>query len=210
MFPLAHLRSHGRPGSFSPTPATTPRYLRTSLGADAIHGCAARRCDGRKRGDARCNKFISPSSFVLQHHIKLRHGRHRRQHGGGYLPGSFVPDTDEPERGNWGPWSTPSSCSRSCGGGVAHQTRQCLDIEWVLPYLYRLLTFIDLSLTLDPRWNIARSYRDIGEECRTRRRDGLLGTSMWTRGTSQYHCRGIHCRKWKRQRRISRGCERRC
>ncbi|XP_019882164.2 papilin isoform X4 [Camponotus floridanus] len=63
------------------------------------------------------------------HHIKLRHGRHRRQHGGSYLPGSFVPDTDEPERGNWGPWSTPSSCSRSCGGGVAHQTRQCLDID---------------------------------------------------------------------------------
>ncbi|XP_072747679.1 papilin isoform X3 [Anoplolepis gracilipes] len=63
------------------------------------------------------------------HHIKLRHGRHRRQHGGSYLPSSFVPDTDEPERGNWGPWSTPSSCSRSCGGGVAHQTRQCLDID---------------------------------------------------------------------------------
>ncbi|CAL1675129.1 unnamed protein product [Lasius platythorax] len=68
-------------------------------------------------------------TFAKHHHIKLRHGRHRRQHGGGYLPGSFVPDTDEPERGNWGPWSTPSSCSRSCGGGVAHQTRQCLDID---------------------------------------------------------------------------------
>lgn len=98
-------------------PGIPPDYL----GPDAIHG--ATRCD-----NARCNKFIS-LSFVLQHHIKLRHGRHRRQHGGSYLPGNFVPDTDEPERGNWGPWSTPSSCSRSCGGGVAHQTRQCLDIE---------------------------------------------------------------------------------
>ncbi|XP_011062335.1 PREDICTED: papilin [Acromyrmex echinatior] len=68
-------------------------------------------------------------SLAKHYHIKLRHGRHRRQHGESYLPSSFVSDTDEPERGNWGPWSTPSSCSRSCGGGVAHQTRQCLDID---------------------------------------------------------------------------------
>ncbi|XP_043274071.1 papilin [Venturia canescens] len=63
------------------------------------------------------------------HHIKVRHGRHRRQHANSYLPSSFVPDTDEPERGNWGPWTPPSSCSRSCGGGVAHQTRQCRDVD---------------------------------------------------------------------------------
>ncbi|RLU15132.1 hypothetical protein DMN91_013019 [Ooceraea biroi] len=68
-------------------------------------------------------------TFAKHHHIKLRHGRHRRQHGESYLPSSFVLDTDEPEGGNWGPWSSPSSCSRSCGGGVAHQTRQCLDID---------------------------------------------------------------------------------
>ncbi|XP_036145237.1 papilin isoform X3 [Monomorium pharaonis] len=68
-------------------------------------------------------------SLAKHHHIKLRHGRHRRQHGDSYLPNSFVLDTDEPERGNWGPWSTPSTCSRSCGGGVAYQTRQCLDID---------------------------------------------------------------------------------
>lgn len=114
---------------------------------------------------------------MLQHHIKLRHGRHRRQHGGSYLPGSFVPDTDEPERGNWGPWSTPSSCSRSCGGGVAHQTRQCLDIEWVLIFypLSHLSTYPNYRL----RWNVCSLvYREIRywEECRTRRRDGLLGT----------------------------------
>ncbi|KAL6256089.1 hypothetical protein P5V15_013324, partial [Pogonomyrmex californicus] len=68
-------------------------------------------------------------TLAKHHHIKLRHGRHRRQHGESYLSNSFALDTDEPERGNWGPWSTPSSCSRSCGGGVAHQTRQCLDID---------------------------------------------------------------------------------
>ncbi|XP_074105077.1 proteoglycan-like sulfated glycoprotein papilin isoform X3 [Cotesia typhae] len=61
------------------------------------------------------------------HHIKFRHARHRRQHTEGYLPSSFVAGNDDPEEGLWGPWSAPSSCSRSCGGGVAHQTRRCLD-----------------------------------------------------------------------------------
>ncbi|KAK0093612.1 hypothetical protein PV326_013107 [Microctonus aethiopoides] len=65
----------------------------------------------------------------VNHHIKFRHERHRRQHAEGYLPSSFVLDNNNPEEGLWGPWSAPSSCSRSCGGGVAHQTRRCLDIE---------------------------------------------------------------------------------
>lgn len=117
--------------------------------------------------------------FVLQHHIKLRHGRHRRQHGGGYLPGSFVPDTDEPERGNWGPWSTPSSCSRSCGGGVAHQTRQCLDIEWVIIFyrLSHLSTYPSYE-----RWN--RSLTRIS-------RDTILrGMSNETPGWASWHVQG--------------------
>ncbi|XP_017766959.1 PREDICTED: papilin-like [Eufriesea mexicana] len=67
--------------------------------------------------------------FAKHHHVKLRHERHRRQHGESYLTSSFVLDTDEPERGTWGPWSSPSSCSRTCGGGVTHQIRQCLDID---------------------------------------------------------------------------------
>ncbi|XP_046737173.1 papilin [Diprion similis] len=63
------------------------------------------------------------------HHIKLRHERHRRQHGESYLPPYFVLDNEDVETGTWGSWSTPSSCSRSCGGGVAHQTRRCNDVD---------------------------------------------------------------------------------
>lgn len=31
----------------------------------------------------------------------------------------------EPEAGPWGEWGPPSACSRSCGGGVSTQLRQC-------------------------------------------------------------------------------------
>jgi len=105
-------------------PGRDPEIPPDSLGLDARRGAARRRT--RRREHAVINLLLLT---LLQHHIKLRHGRHRRQHGESYLPSNFVLDTDEPERGNWGPWSNPSSCSRSCGGGVAHQTRQCLDIE---------------------------------------------------------------------------------
>ena len=30
------------------------------------------------------------------------------------------------ESGIWSAWSTPTECSRTCGGGVATQTRECL------------------------------------------------------------------------------------
>ncbi|XP_046586729.1 papilin isoform X8 [Neodiprion lecontei] len=70
-----------------------------------------------------------PHAPASHHHIKLRHDRHRRQHGESYLPPHFVLDTDEQETGTWGSWSTPSSCSRSCGGGVAYQTRRCNDVD---------------------------------------------------------------------------------
>ncbi|CAH1791827.1 unnamed protein product, partial [Owenia fusiformis] len=33
----------------------------------------------------------------------------------------------EPTDGKWGPWSEGSECSRSCGGGVSLQERQCQD-----------------------------------------------------------------------------------
>lgn len=120
---------------------------------------------------------------MLQHHIKLRHGRHRRQHGGSYLPGSFVPETDEPERGNWGPWSTPSSCSRSCGGGVAHQTRQCLDIEWVI-------IFYRLSHLFLPAFDLSELQLDLRSLARISRDTILRGTSNETSGWASWHVRG--------------------
>lgn len=187
MFPLAHLRSHGRPGSFSPTPATTPRYLRTSLGPDAIHGCAARRCDGRKRGDARCNKFIPPSLFfcvAASYKIKAREASSatRRRLSARQLRAGHG-RAREGQLGTMVDTKLLFALLRRRG----RSSDQTVSRHRVSYHTFtRLLTFIDLSLTLDPRWNIARSYRDIREECRTRRRDGLLGTSMWTRGTSQY------------------------
>nr|XP_029723407.1 papilin-like isoform X4 [Aedes albopictus] len=55
--------------------------------------------------------------------------RHKRQYGSNlYLPESYIiPGGDDSPDDQWGPWSSPSECSRSCGGGVAHQTRECLN-----------------------------------------------------------------------------------
>ncbi|KAJ9585099.1 hypothetical protein L9F63_020555, partial [Diploptera punctata] len=75
------------------------------------------------------------STVLARHHpIRHRHSRHKRQHAHStsqYLPGSFVIEGNPkgPESGNWGPWSEPSDCSRSCGGGVAYQTRRCRDVR---------------------------------------------------------------------------------
>ncbi|XP_077535962.1 uncharacterized protein LOC144148277 [Haemaphysalis longicornis] len=41
----------------------------------------------------------------------------------GLNPGSYH------ESGPWGPWTANSSCSRTCGGGVAYQTRVCEDFR---------------------------------------------------------------------------------
>ncbi|KAF4523766.1 hypothetical protein B566_EDAN013594, partial [Ephemera danica] len=68
------------------------------------------------------------STVLARHHrIRHQHSRHKRQRyeSSSYQPSSYVLDGPEDEAGNWGPWSDPSDCSRSCGGGVAHQTRQC-------------------------------------------------------------------------------------
>ncbi|XP_065346568.1 papilin-like [Cloeon dipterum] len=38
---------------------------------------------------------------------------------------NYVVLDERPDLGPWGEWSLPSSCSRSCGGGVAFQSRKC-------------------------------------------------------------------------------------
>ncbi|GJQ76338.1 hypothetical protein Trydic_g2060 [Trypoxylus dichotomus] len=61
------------------------------------------------------------------HHIRHHRDRFKRQQGAHlYLPGSYVTDgDDEPDAGPWLEWSSPSQCSRTCGGGVSSQYRQC-------------------------------------------------------------------------------------
>ncbi|XP_071454258.1 papilin isoform X2 [Hetaerina americana] len=45
-----------------------------------------------------------------------------------YVAGSENKDGSG-DTGPWGPWSEPSECSRSCGGGIAYQTRSCLELS---------------------------------------------------------------------------------
>ncbi|XP_036342960.1 LOW QUALITY PROTEIN: papilin-like [Rhagoletis pomonella] len=43
-----------------------------------------------------------------------------------YLPASYiVPGGEGDDADEWTDWSSPSECSRSCGGGVSFQTRDC-------------------------------------------------------------------------------------
>ncbi|CAG0888031.1 unnamed protein product [Darwinula stevensoni] len=44
----------------------------------------------------------------------------------------FINVGDDAETGRWSGWGPPSSCSRTCGGGVAYQTRECLDKGYVV------------------------------------------------------------------------------
>ncbi|XP_004530678.1 papilin isoform X3 [Ceratitis capitata] len=53
--------------------------------------------------------------------------RQKRQYGANmYLPESYiVPGGEADDSAEWTDWSSPSECSRTCGGGVAYQTRDC-------------------------------------------------------------------------------------
>ncbi|XP_037820569.1 papilin isoform X5 [Lucilia sericata] len=54
--------------------------------------------------------------------------RLKRQNGAHmYLPASsIIPGGEGDDSTEWSDWSSPSECSRSCGGGVSFQTRECL------------------------------------------------------------------------------------
>ncbi|XP_022911513.1 papilin isoform X2 [Onthophagus taurus] len=70
--------------------------------------------------------YLTLSSHAKSHHVRHHRDRFKRQQGGQlYLPGSYVTDNDEPDAGPWLDWSSPSPCTRTCGGGVSTQERQC-------------------------------------------------------------------------------------
>lgn len=84
--------------------------------------------------------------FYFQHH--LRHARHKRQQwnttfsSSGIIPEYQVYlENNSPESGEWSPWSEGSQCSRSCGGGVAYQTRRCLTSRYLYEFISYLLQF---------------------------------------------------------------------
>ncbi|XP_025408017.1 papilin isoform X2 [Sipha flava] len=89
----------------------------------------------------RFEKYLALLILIISYNISvtvsnkhhLRHGRHKRQQWNTTFSSSgFVPEyhvyleNSSPESGEWSPWSDDSQCSRSCGGGVAFQTRRCL------------------------------------------------------------------------------------
>ncbi|KAK4885313.1 hypothetical protein RN001_001584 [Aquatica leii] len=72
--------------------------------------------------------FITLFHNVLsKHHIRHHRDRFKRQQGANlYLLGSYVTSGGEgPDTGYWSNWSSPTPCSRSCGGGVSTQERTC-------------------------------------------------------------------------------------
>ncbi|XP_055695924.1 papilin isoform X3 [Lutzomyia longipalpis] len=73
--------------------------------------------------------FFTTSIDVTQSR-HLTRNRHKRQHGARlYLPATYVIPSGEGDSGErWGPWGAPSECTRTCGGGVAYQTRECYDV----------------------------------------------------------------------------------
>ena len=52
--------------------------------------------------------------------------RVRRQQAAGVLSYVYNTDTDE-SSGKWGDWISDKECSRTCGGGVLVESRECLE-----------------------------------------------------------------------------------
>ncbi|GMS79468.1 hypothetical protein PENTCL1PPCAC_1643 [Pristionchus entomophagus] len=78
---------------------------------------------GDKSSDAA--PFLHPSSPV---ETDPRHARAKRQAYQVYVDGDTsvtVDKSGEAETGAWGPWQPEGQCSRSCGGGVQTEKRQC-------------------------------------------------------------------------------------
>ncbi|XP_065214045.1 papilin isoform X2 [Planococcus citri] len=84
--------------------------------------------------DAATAEFNSPPHAHRHHHSLIpRFGtRHRRQHTINadieyyYFESEAFPSSEE--YGIWSNWTAGAECTRSCGGGVAYQIRQCLSV----------------------------------------------------------------------------------
>ncbi|XP_058455699.1 papilin isoform X2 [Malaya genurostris] len=81
-------------------------------------------------------RYLQIIVFIVAYQISLSYSRrfgsrHKRQYGSNlYLPESYiVPGGDDSPDDQWGPWGSPSECSRTCGGGVAFQERECLNLS---------------------------------------------------------------------------------
>lgn len=93
-------------------------------------------------GDSRSNQLLSSIRSKRQH---SPYGKDPYYSSYGYgapdsgrqdtYPDTYVLDEfgqTEEEAGAWSEWSSPSECSRPCGGGVSAQSRQCLDRRFVV------------------------------------------------------------------------------
>ena len=77
--------------------------------------------------------FISTEDFNSLKFVNAPHSlpisfssRIRRQQAAGVLSYVYNTDTDE-SSGKWSDWVSDKACSRTCGGGVLVETRECED-----------------------------------------------------------------------------------